>query len=73
MNRIIGSNGIDKVIEYDGIMSSSLEDRDHTVEDIIWLLVFYGLSIRMFLSQTRICFLNSSIWMISAYQTRFHK
>jgi hypothetical protein len=30
MNRRIGSNGIDKDIECDGIMSSFLEDRDHT-------------------------------------------
>jgi hypothetical protein len=30
MNSKIGSNGIDKDIECDGIMSSSLEDRDHT-------------------------------------------
>jgi hypothetical protein len=30
MNSRIGSNGIDKDIECDGIMSSWLDDRDHT-------------------------------------------
>jgi hypothetical protein len=35
MNRRIGSNGIDKDIECDGIMSSLLEDRAHTH---IWLV-----------------------------------